>query len=193
MNYNDTLKEEYAKAMQDVANAKYHRTFHRGIFDYISNKGWEVVSYGDNSIEFYGESRLFRFRATHFTTQMEWTLSDRVRIECKNISRKHIRYYAPEQNYTRVLVSKFDEYMEFNAMPILKPYRTYREREREFSKYIVTESYGCSEPIRVEFDNLDDAKKFAYEYANEKCKMGKEMNDDLSRYYKSSPIDASKE
>lgn len=204
MNYNDILNEEYAKAIKDVANAKYHNTFHRGIFGYIANKGWEVVSYGDNTIDFYGKSRLFLFHATHFTTQREWTLSERVRIEFQNIVWDYIYQYpnyTRPQNYVEILVSKFDEYMEkkgkeFDVVPILEPYRTYREREREFDKYIVTETYygyGAPQPIRKEFGNLDDAKKFAYEYADEKCKRGKERNDSTSRYYLFSPIDATKE
>lgn len=203
MNYNDILNEEYAKAMQDVANAKYHNTFHRGIFGYMKGKGWTVTSFGDSTIYFYGASRLFRFYANHFTTDKAWTLSERVLIDFENYSWKEVYSYpyTRDCSFTEVKVSEFDKFFKnvadkISEEPKLKEYRTNRECENEYKKYIVSATYygyGAPLPICREFDNLEDAKKFAYDYADKKCKEGRERNDSTRLYFMTYPQDCTEE
>ena len=203
MNYNEILQTEYNKAVKDVADAKFHSTFHRGIFGFMNSKGWTVTSFGDNTIYFYGASRLFRFYAHHFTTDKAWTLSERVQINFENYSWKELYSYpyTRDCSITDVKVSEFDEFFKnvadkISEEPKLKEYRTNRERETEYNKYIVSETYygyGAPQPIRREFDNLEDAKKFAYDYAEKKIKEGKERNDCTSRHYLTRPTDFSEE
>ena len=206
MNYTEILNNEYNKALKDVADARFHSNFRFGIRAFMDSRGWTIESYGDNSISFYGASRLFRFYAHHYSSEKDWTLSERIRIVYENYSwTEPFLGSTKTTNTTEVKVSEFRLVYNFawekmsettDDEPKLKEYRTEREKENDYDYYVVSETYygyGAPQPIWREFDNLEDAKKFAYDYAEKQIKEGKERNDCTSRHYLSRPTDFSEE
>ena len=199
-NYEQILQNEYTKAQKDLQSSK--STFHRGIRDALLSMGYTVTAYNDNYIHFYGPSRLFGFRAheDYGDYRKPWLLSNDIDISFSNYTWKEMYqypcYYHTRDN-KRIKIDEFTAFYqkiseEIGEPLVLKPFKTAYENVEETQKFKVIEWGTRTYNILGEFDNFEEAKEYAYKFADEECKNGKQRNDSTSRYFHSSPIDVTK-
>lgn len=201
--YQTILQNEFLKAQKDVQDSR--ATFHEGIRKSLLSKGYTILSFGDNHISFYGQSRLFCFYAhedydsTNYRSP--WILSSKIRITFSNYTWKE-RYQYPNYYNDRedkeIRINDFPAFYQKTSEEIgepltLKPFKAKHENIDEYHKFKVVNKNGRHDETLGEFDNFQDAKERAYEYAKTECDYGKKTNDITTRYYHHSPIDVTKQ
>jgi hypothetical protein len=197
--YAQILRNEYEQAQRAVRASR--PTFHNGLRDAMQRHGFTTVGHGDNWTGFYGPSRLFYFSAHQDYNggwQSPWILSQKVGICIEKYGWSsilpHNRRANAEHGIYDVSVNEFEEFYTNACNRVhdvieISKHQTPMERVETFSKFTVYKGGGGRYQTIWEYDNFEDAKKRAYDLAQEECTKGKERRDDISRYYHSKPVD----
>lgn len=173
------LMNEKRKIENDL---KYtHPGFHYGYNRVLIDKGYEDVHGCDSFSCFKCPGSVFEWRICQWNG---WRVSDRVGIRFNGDARQewHLRIDTKE-NFIADAVSLNLTEKDLRKVPAL---------ECKYTKYIVRDtgiSPWCNSKIG-EFDNLDDAVRYANKIAQEKCTEGRKS--DLRRNYHGTPIDTTR-
>ena len=191
--YKNILMKEFSEAQKAVVNS--NSTFHNGIAPSLRSKGYTVIGNGDNWVSFYSPSRLFEFYACSFGEP--WKLTTRIMMEFSNYTWKELYQYPcyyHTKDYKKFRLNDFEKlYMqmsnEIGEPVIIEHGKVTSEKIDTYNTFTVYRGGGRSFEEIQEFDNFEDAKKCAYEYAKEECERGRNLKDSTSRYYNTSPRD----
>lgn len=195
--YKEILTKEFMQAQKDVHNST--STFHNGIAPSLRQKGYTVISNGDNWVSFYTPSRLFELYACSFGKP--WALTERVTMNFSNYTWKE-RYQYPNYyhtlDYKQFRLPDFEQlYLkmsnEINEPVIIEPQKVTSEKIDTYNKFTVYKRGNRTYEKIKEFDNFEDAKKLAYNLAKQKCEQGRAQNDSTSKYYATTPRDITKQ